>query len=95
MSDDKINPSYYTNGIPLTDYIESHDLGFCAGNIVKYVTRFLKKNPQDPLQDLKKAQKYLEMLIAKHSENDLNKAKKYKDAKEYSEALRLLKEGKL
>tara|TARA_R110002124_G_scaffold226174_1_gene391341 strand:- start:291 stop:563 length:273 start_codon:yes stop_codon:yes gene_type:complete len=86
--DKKINPSYYTKGIPLTDYIESHDLGFCAGNIVKYVTRFLKKNPEDPLQDLKKAQKYLEMLIAKHTENDLG-------AKEYSDALRLMKQGKL
>lgn len=86
--DKKINPSYYTKGIPLTDYIESHDLGFCAGNIVKYVTRFLKKNPEDPLQDLKKAQKYLEMLIAKHTENDLG-------AKEYSDALRLMEQGKL
>ncbi|MDB9951371.1 DUF3310 domain-containing protein [Candidatus Thioglobus sp.] len=86
--DKKINPSYYTKGIPLTDYIESHDLGFCAGNIVKYVTRFLKKNPEDPLQDLKKAQKYLEMLIAKHTENDLG-------AKEYSDSLRLMKQGKL
>ena len=86
--DKKINPSYYTKGIPLTDYIESHDLGFCAGNIVKYVTRFLNKNPEDPLQDLKKAQKYLEMLIAKHTENDLG-------AKEYSDSLRLMKQGKL
>ena len=86
--DKKINPSYYTKGIPLTDYIESHDLGFCAGNIVKYVTRFLKKNPEDPLQDLKKAQKHLEMLIAKHTKNDLG-------AKEYSDSLRLMKQGKL
>tara|TARA_R110000796_G_scaffold209863_1_gene326142 strand:+ start:272 stop:544 length:273 start_codon:yes stop_codon:yes gene_type:complete len=86
--DKKINPSYYTKGIPLTDYIESHDLGFCAGNIVKYVTRFLKKNPEDPLQDLKKAQKYLEMLIAKHTENDLG-------AKEYSDSLQLMKQGKI
>ena len=64
--DAKINPTYYTKGIQTTDYIESHDLGFCAGNIVKYVTRYLQKNPENPLEDLEKAEKYIQILIQKH-----------------------------
>lgn len=86
---DKINPDYYTKGIQTTDYIESHDLGFCAGNIVKYVTRYLHKNPHDPREDLYKAKKYLEILIEKHTpemEKPSVLAEQYaKDLKAYKE----------
>lgn len=63
---DQINPEYYTKGIPTTDYIESHNLGFLAGQCVKYLTRYMWKH-DDPLPDLKKCQWYLEKLIDKHS----------------------------
>ena len=41
--------------------IESWDLNFHAGNVVKYISRYRYKD--DPLQDLKKALWYLERLI--------------------------------
>lgn len=43
-----------------TDYIHQNGMGFIAGNIVKYVTRYKFKNG---LEDLKKAQHYLNQLI--------------------------------
>mgnify|MGYP002031093888 FL=1 len=57
---DVINPKYYKKGIETTKYILSHDMGFCEGNIIKYITRYKQK---DGLQDLKKAKKYLQLLI--------------------------------
>ncbi len=42
------------------DYIVANNIGFLAGNIIKYVTRYPHKNG---LEDLKKAQHYLEKLI--------------------------------
>ena len=46
------------------DYIAANDLGFFEGNIVKYVTRWRKKQNLD---DLRKAQHYLEKLIELHT----------------------------
>jgi|TARA_R100000005_G_C5001275_1_gene208372 hypothetical protein len=62
MMDDIINPDYYKGGskIETTKYILSHDLNFCEGNIIKYITRYKLKNG---LEDLYKAKKYLELLI--------------------------------
>jgi|TARA_R100000482_G_C5089041_1_gene129898 hypothetical protein len=72
MSDtDQINhPDHYNQGIETTDYICSWGMDFCEGNIVKYVTRYKLKGG---LEDLRKAQWYLELLISQ-SEN-LEKSK--------------------
>ena len=43
--------------------IEAHGLDFLEGNVVKYLLRYKKKNG---LEDLKKAQWYLNRLVAKH-----------------------------
>ena len=59
---DPINPDYYKNGIEVTKFILSWDLGFCEGNILKYIIRFKHKNG---VEDLKKAEKYLQLLIEK------------------------------
>tara|TARA_R110000796_G_scaffold2507_2_gene9873 strand:+ start:1527 stop:1760 length:234 start_codon:yes stop_codon:yes gene_type:complete len=59
---EKISPSYYKKGIEVTDFILSHDLGWCEGNIIKYIVRHKIKH-DDPIQDLKKAKWYLEKLI--------------------------------
>lgn len=40
--------------------IEAYSLDFCEGNVLKYLLRYKKKNG---LEDLKKAQWYLERLI--------------------------------
>ena len=59
---DKLNPSYYKNGtIETYDFIESNDMNFAQGNIIKYVTRYKYKNG---LEDLEKAEWYLVRLIA-------------------------------
>tara|TARA_R110000822_G_scaffold30808_1_gene89486 strand:- start:216 stop:461 length:246 start_codon:yes stop_codon:yes gene_type:complete len=66
IDDKKINPDYYTKGIPTTEYIESHNLGFLAGQCIKYLTRYLQKH-ENPLEDLFKCQWYLDKLIEKHT----------------------------
>lgn len=52
--------SHYKNyAIQPTEYIEKNKMGFCAGNIVKYATRFKDKNG---LEDVKKIKHYAELL---------------------------------
>ena len=51
---------YRDKGIQPIIYIHANDLGFCEGNVVKYVTRWRDKNG---VADLKKAIHYLELLI--------------------------------
>ena len=63
---DPINPIYYTKGIEVTKFAQSHGLSFAEGNVVKYVVRQKHKNG---LEDLKKARKYIDLLI----ENEENK----------------------
>lgn len=59
MSD--INPDYYRKGgVETYDFIKAKELGFEAGNIVKYVVRYKDKGG---LVDLRKAAWYLERLI--------------------------------
>ena len=41
-------------------YIHANNLGFCAGNVVKYVTRYKEKNGA---ADIRKAIHYLELLL--------------------------------
>jgi hypothetical protein len=41
-------------------YIHANNLGFCEGNVVKYVTRWRDKNG---IADLEKAKHYIELLI--------------------------------
>jgi hypothetical protein len=51
---------YRDKGIQPIIYIHANDLGFCEGNVVKYVTRWRDKNG---VADLRKAIHYLELLI--------------------------------
>lgn len=75
--DDVNNPKHYTDSkIEVIDYIEDKKLGFCLGNVIKYVSRAGKKHSADKsdkekeIQDLKKAKWYLERRI-KEIEEDL------------------------
>jgi hypothetical protein len=58
------NPPHYTTGsIETIDYIFdtiSDPESFCAGNILKYVSRYKHKNG---IEDLQKAEYYLKKLI--------------------------------
>lgn len=62
----EIKPDYYhQNGIDVIRYIELSQgkqaaKEFCRGNVIKYVTRYDKKNG---IEDLQKAQTYINRLI--------------------------------
>ena len=61
------HPDYYRAGnYETADYIEAFDLNFNLGNVIKYVTRAGRKNA-DAIEDLQKAQIYLEREIARLS----------------------------
>lgn len=62
----KINPDYYScdDGMDVIDMIgmlfgREIQIGFCIGNIIKYVKRYKDKNG---LEDLEKARVYLDRL---------------------------------
>tara|TARA_B100000287_G_scaffold59951_1_gene52486 strand:+ start:163 stop:393 length:231 start_codon:yes stop_codon:yes gene_type:complete len=55
------HPEHYNKGIEVIDFIESWDMDFNTGNVIKYVSRHKLKNK--PLEDLKKAKWYIERLI--------------------------------
>ena len=59
---DNVNhPPHYTKGsIECIDYINAWNMDYIEGNIVKYITRYKFKNG---IEDLKKAQFYVNMLV--------------------------------
>jgi hypothetical protein len=64
MSDMVNNPPHYTRGkIEVLDFIIDQNFGYLDGQVIKYVSRFRWK--QKPIEDLKKAQFYLNQLIEK------------------------------
>ena len=68
--DYQIGGSHYKNkGIQPIEYIMSNGLGFCEGNVIKYVSRWRDKNGLD---DLLKAKHYLEFLIEEVSDDRHN-----------------------
>ena len=60
VENDNVNhPSHYTDGnIEVMDFIEDKQLNFARGNVIKYVSRAGKKDPNKELEDLKKAMWY-------------------------------------
>ena len=59
------NPIHYTQGkIQVWDFIIDKKLDFLEGNIVKYISRWRFKGG---IEDLKKAQAYLNKLIKEES----------------------------
>lgn len=64
--DNPISPNHYARfKIQPLDFIMANGLGFCVGNVIKYVCRFDAKNG---LEDLKKARSYLDRLIKAEEE---------------------------
>ena len=63
---DQVNhPSHYClNGIEVLDAIEAWTLPYHLGNVIKYIARAGKKDQNTYLQDLKKAQFYLNRYIS-------------------------------
>ena len=60
------HPAHYNaGGVEAIDVIEAWDLGFCLGNVVKYLARAGKKSPATTVEDLKKARWYLDREISR------------------------------
>ena len=72
VEDDPVNhPSHYTDTkIEVMDYIEDKQLNFARGNVIKYVSRAGKKDPNKELEDLKKAMWYLNREIERLSKEE-------------------------
>ncbi|EPZ3525206.1 DUF3310 domain-containing protein [Listeria monocytogenes] len=71
MNDEISQPSHYTSGgIEPIEFIQSHNMNFEKGNVIKYVTRAGKKEGQNEVKDLKKARQYLDFLIGKLEEEE-------------------------
>ena len=60
---DAVNPTHYDlpNGLQVIDIVRGMD--YLRGNVIKYVVRAGKKNPETRREDLLKARKYLDWLI--------------------------------
>lgn len=74
MKDNVNHPAHYTQGKvevieiieQLTNGMEGHK-AYCLGNVVKYIFRHERKNG---LEDLKKANWYLQRVIALEDDDD-------------------------
>lgn len=66
---DQVGGTHYLDfKIQPVEFIMANELGFCEGNVIKYVCRYQRKNGLD---DLLKAKQYLEFLIKKvEAENE-------------------------
>ena len=51
---------YASQALQPIEYILANNIGFCEGNVIKYVTRYSLKGG---VQDLEKAKHYIELLI--------------------------------
>ncbi|MNE29227.1 hypothetical protein D3C80_1227020 [compost metagenome] len=58
---------YKDAAIQPVEYIHANGIGYMEGNVIKYVTRWRKKNG---LEDLKKAKHYLELLMELESRTE-------------------------
>jgi hypothetical protein len=56
---------YYA--IQPVEYIYKNNLGYCEGNVVKYITRYKEKNGKE---DLLKAKHYIDLLLQMRYEDD-------------------------
>ena len=66
------SPQHYTGKIECVEYLrdklsQEEFTGFCMGNVLKYTSRWRKK---DGVQDLKKALVYLQWAIENESQTD-------------------------
>ena len=59
---DNIKPEHYGNGkIDEISFCQANKLDFMQGNVIKYITRYRKKNG---LEDLRKAVEYINRILA-------------------------------
>jgi len=56
----QVGGDHYNMEIQPIQYIHANNIGYCEGNVIKYVSRWRDKNG---LADLEKAKHYIELLI--------------------------------
>ena len=66
MTNKQIGGTHYQTAIQPIDYITANNMGFCEGNVVKYVTRHKGK---DGRQDIEKAIQYLDFILKYQYDN--------------------------
>lgn len=52
---------YKKGAIQPIEYILANDMGFCEGNVIKYITRY--KYSSNPKRDLEKIKHYVDFLL--------------------------------
>ena len=62
-------PDHYRTDIQPIEYIVANNMGFCEGNVIKYISRWEMKGGVD---DLEKAKHYIEMLIEQENKRNGN-----------------------
>ena len=62
-------PDHYRTDIQPIEYIVANNMGFCEGNVIKYISRWEMKGGID---DLEKAKHYIEMLIEQENKRNGN-----------------------
>ncbi len=63
--DYQVGGDHYDMPIQPADFILKNGLGWAEGNAIKYLCRYKRKGT--PVEDLKKAKHYIEMLIEQNS----------------------------
>lgn len=64
----EVGGNHYKNmAIQPIEFITKNGLGFCVGNIIKYVCRYKNKNGKE---DLLKAKHYIDLLIELEYDNE-------------------------
>ena len=59
---DNIKPDHYGGSeIDVIDFCQANNLDFMQGNVIKYITRYRKKNG---LEDIRKAVEYINRILA-------------------------------
>ena len=66
MTNNQIGGTHYQTAIQPIDYITANNMGFCEGNVIKYVTRHKGK---DGRQDIEKAIQYLDFILKYQYDN--------------------------
>lgn len=67
MENKQIGGTHYQMPITPVEFIEKNQLGFCVGNIIKYVCRYKQKNGKE---DLLKARSYIDILLELEYKNE-------------------------
>ncbi len=66
VNDHQVGGSHYKSlKIQPIEYIMANNLGYCEGNIIKYITRWRAKGG---IEDLRKIKQYVDFII----ENEMN-----------------------